>query len=423
MKQSVILLLAVLTFPQCTQKAPSSNLVAITDATIITGRLKDPIDEGVILVEEGKISAIGNKAEVIIPEGTLIKSYAGKFIMPGIINAHGHIGGTSGLKAIYSEENVLRDLSTNAFYGVTTVFSLGGDEEASVRIRNQQDSVTNNMSRLFIAGDVITGRTPEEARTMVDKNAALGVNVIKIRVDDNLGTTEKMKPEIYEAVIDQANKHNLPVAAHIFYLDDAKRLLKLGVRMIAHSVRDVEVDEEFIQLMKDSRAYYCPTLMREVSTYVYEEVPSFFNDPFFLAKVDTSAINQLKDPTKQLQVKESKAAQQYKQALLIAKKNLKLLSDAGIPVAFGTDTGPPGRFHGYFEHLELEEMVNSGMTSEEVIRSATETAAKCLDKKELGSLEEGHAADFIVLGQNPLNDIRNSRTIESVWINGVEIQR
>ncbi len=408
----------------CTSKKATQiePLTAFTGATLIDGTGQGPINDAVLLISNGLVISVGPRDDVTIPESATIFDVTGKTIMPGIINAHGHIGGTEGLTASYSAQHVIRDLKLNAAYGITTVYSLGGDGPESAAIRDEQDSITLNRSRLYIAGEVITGNTPEEARSRVDKNAAMGVDFIKIRVDDNLGTTEKMSPPIYEAIIDQAKKHNLEVVAHIFYLEDAKALLRLGVKFIGHSVRDQPVDEEFITLMKENGATYCPTLMREVSTFIYESTPDFFEDPFFLAHSDTSIIKELKNPERQLKVGESKSAIGYKKGLVIAKQNLKRISDAGIKIAFGTDTGPPARFQGYFEHLEFEQMVGAGLTPMQAIVAASGNAVYSNNKDQLGTLETGKQADFLILTKDPLSDIRNTRSIESVWIGGHKIE-
>ncbi|MFZ1809530.1 MAG: amidohydrolase family protein, partial [Cyclobacteriaceae bacterium] len=163
------------------------------------------------------------------------------------------------------------------------------------------------------------------------------------------------------------------------------------------------------------------TLMREVSTFVYESTPDFFTDPFFLSHTDTTIINQLKNPERQLKVRESKSAQQYKKALVIAKENLKKLSDAGVKIAMGTDTGPPARFQGYFEHMEMELMVEAGLTPMQTIVAATGNAVYDNNKGQLGTLEKGKQADFILLSNDPLTDIKNTRTIESVYIGGNKV--
>ncbi len=420
--RSFILLFFVFLISSCEKESKEAvPATAFVGATLINGTGSEPLLDAILLISNGIITGVGTAEDIVIPEASTIINVNGKTIMPGIINAHGHIGGTEGLSAAYSRNNVIRDLKLNAAYGVTTIYSLGGDGKESVAIRDEQDSISLNRSRLFVAGEVVTGNTPEEARAMVDANAAMNVDFIKIRVDDNLGTTEKMKPAVYEAVIDQAAKHNLKVVAHIFYLEDAKALLRLGVKFIGHSVRDQEVDEEFISLMKQNEAAYCPTLMREVSTFVYESTPDFFADPFFLSHADTAILAQLKNPDRQLSIKNSDAAKKYKQAFEVAKRNLKILSDAGVKISFGTDSGPPARFQGYFEHLELEQMVDAGLTPMQAIKAATGDAVYEAQRNQLGALEVNKAADFIILGANPLDNIKNTRTIESVWIGGNKV--
>jgi imidazolonepropionase-like amidohydrolase len=222
-------------------------------------------------------------------------------------------------------------------------------------------------------------------------------------------------------VIEQAHRHGLRVAAHVYYLEDAKSALRAGADFIAHSVRDRDVDEELVRLLKERDVCLSPTLMREVSTYVYESEPPFFSDPFFLREADPAVLAQLRDPKRQEGLRTSPSAQPYKKALEVASRNLKALSDAGVRIAMGTDTGPPGRFQGYFEHMELELMAKAGLTPRQVIASATGTAARCLRLPDAGTLRPGAWADFVVLRGNPLDDVRQTRTIESVWISGRQV--
>jgi imidazolonepropionase-like amidohydrolase len=248
--------------------------------------------------------------------------------------------------------------------------------------------------------------------------------VIKIRVDDNLGTATKMTPEVYRAVIDAAHAAGLRVAAHIFYLDDAKDLLRAGADVIAHSVRDREVDEEFLSLVKSRQAAYVPTLTREISTFVYESTPAFFSDPFFLKEADAAVVAQLKESARQAQFRDSQSAKRYKAALEIAKRNLKRISDAGLLVAMGTDAGPfPERFQGYFEHLEMEMMVDAGLTPAQVLRASTTDAARAMRVEGVGALTPGAWADLLVLNQDPAKDIRNTRQIADVLIAGNAVKR
>src|SRR6185503_12339222 len=158
-------------------------------------------------------------------------------------------------------------------------------------------------------------------------------------VDDNLGSTRKMPIEVASAVIDQAHQRGFRVAVHIFYLDDAKALLRAGADFIAHSVRDRDVDDEFLSLMKERNICYSPTFTRELSTYVYESSPAFFKDSFFLRNADQELVRQLQEPERMAAMRNSKSAQGYKAAMPVARRNLKKVSDAGIRIAMGTDTG------------------------------------------------------------------------------------
>jgi len=201
-------------------------------------------------------------------------------------------------------------------------------------------------------------------------------------------------------------------------------VLDAGADFIAHSVRDKDVDEPFIAMLKRRDVCYCPTLMREVSTFTYESTPAWFSDPLFLKHADMKAVNALKEPARQQQMKNSRAAQQYKAGLEVANRNVKKLADAGVKIAMGTDTGPPARFQGYFELMELEMMAKAGLTPAQVLASATRDAARCMKlDREVGTLEANKWADFVVLDADPLADISNVKKISDVYIAGNRVPR
>jgi imidazolonepropionase-like amidohydrolase len=401
------------------------GVTAFTGARVIDGTDRAPIGNATIVVKDGRIVAVGPAANVTVPAGATRVSLTGKTVIPGLINAHGHVGNTVGLQqGRYSADNVMRDLKLYANYGVTTVFSLGDDQEAGFKIRDAQNTPSLDHARLYVAGPVLAPKTPEEARKQVDEVAAMKSDIIKIRVDDNLGTSQKMAPEIYKAVIDESHKKNMRTAVHLFYLEDAKSVLDAGADFIAHSIRDKDVDDAVIAMLKRRDICVCPTLTREVSTFVYETTPSWFSDPVFTKYADPKTIEQLKEPARQEQMKNSKSAQRYKVALEQAMKNAKKLSDSGVKIAMGTDTGPPARFQGYFELMELELMAKAGMTPKQVLLSATRDAARCqkLDR-DLGTLEANKWADFVVLDADPLADITNTKKISDVYIAGNKVAR
>lgn len=406
-----------------TTPAQQPATTAFTGARLIDGTGRAPIENGTVIVRDGRILAAGAAFNVTVPPGARRVSLAGKTMIPGLINAHGHVGNTVGMEqGHYSAENVARDLKTYAAYGITTVFSLGDDQAAGIAARDAQRTPLLDRARLFVAGPVLAPKSPAEAVTLVDEDAAMKVDIVKIRVDDNLGTTPKMAPAIYKAVIDEAHRKGLRVAVHLFYLEDAKAVLDAGADFIAHSVRDTAVDDRLVALLKTRNVCYCPTLTREISTFVYESTPSWFSDPLFLKHADMAAVAALQQPARQQAMAASKSAQRYKAGLEVANQNLKTLADAGVMIAMGTDTGPPARFQGYFELMELEMMAKAGLTPQQVLASATRDAAKCMKlDAELGTLEPNKWADFVVLDADPLTDISNVRKIDSVWIAGNRI--
>ena len=419
---ALCLILGACATPEPESVEPTLGLIAFTGARLILGDSNTVIENGTLIVRDGRIEASGDS--VTFPVDAQLVDVSGKTIIPGLINAHGHVNNVRGLEAdpaFYTEAHIENQLALYARYGVTTVFSLGGGGPTGVAVRDRATQDLN-YARLYLAGPVITADSPEEATERVNAIADTDVDIIKIRVDDNLGGSQKMPPDVFTAVIDAAHARDLRVAAHLYYLDDAKQLLAAGADLIAHSVRDEAVDEELTTLLKERDVCYCPTLMREVSTFVYESQPDWFDDPFFLREADPAVINELSSPAYQERIQNSRTAPIYKEALQQAKTNLKSLSDAGVGIAMGTDTGPAGRFQGFFEHKELELMVEAGLTPLQTIVASTGDAARCMHVDDhLGSLSPGKWADFIVLGANPLDDIRNTREIESVWISGNQV--
>lgn len=415
----------LLLFFSCSK--PSSDTAtyqAFTGATIIDGNGGAPIRNGVLLIRNGRIMALGTQDQVKIPENATKLDVAGKFIMPGIINAHGHVGDVKGIEpGHYTAENLLDNLGIYARYGITTVVSLGGDKKEAEALRAIHDTTSTQRARLFIAGEVIAGKTPEEAVAVVNQNHQMGVDYMKIRVDDQLGTAPKMSEAIYRAVIDRSHQLGYKIATHMYSLADSRALLQGGSDFLAHSVRDQPVDAAFIQLMKEKKVGYCPTLTRELSTFVYGDTADFFNDPFFQREYSATIIQPLKDPARQLQMRNSRSAKTYKQQLPTAMANLKKLSDQGIPIVFGTDSGMPTRFMGYFEHLEMEMMAEAGLTPTQIITSATKNAATYMGLKDLGTLTPGNWADFLVLDADPLANIRNTKKLNQVYINGQEVKK
>jgi imidazolonepropionase-like amidohydrolase len=264
--------------------------------------------------------------------------------------------------------------------------------------------------------------TVADVEPAVSAQAAKHVDFIKLWMDDHLGTKKKMPYDIAQAIIESAHRHHLRVIAHIFYLQDARQLVDYGVDGLAHSVRDKPIDPAFIADMKRHGTWQeAATLSREASMFVYGETPAFANDPFFTRSVSADVVAKLKSPAYQQKMRSDPDFAMYPGFLRTAERNLKTLADAGVPYAFGTDSGPPGRFPGYFAHWEMELMVQAGLTPMQVITAATGSAARFLHADDLGTLEKGKWADLVVLDKNPLDDIKNTRTITAVYIAGKRV--
>ena len=403
--------------------AAGSNLEAQTTAyvggSVWDGTGASIIRNATMVVEDGRITAVSRSAE--IPAGTEIVFLEGKVLIPGLINTHGHVSGLWAAEDVVDEQDRIRgDLELFAKYGVTTVNSLG-DGLAVIEVR-KSSSPLDPRARLLSAGAVIAGNTPEAARNQAIANADAGVDWLKLRVDDNLGSSRKMPWDAVQAVMDVGNERGLQVATHLFYLEDAKRLIDMGTGMIAHSVRDTDVDQEFIDSLLESGICYVPTLTREVSTYIYGTRPGFFDDEFFTEYANESEIERLSEPAYMERTLASASGAAYRVALVQAMENMVILQDAGAPVTFGTDAGPAGRFPGYFEHMELALMVGGGLTPTQALLAATSVAASCLGIDDIGTLEPGKWADFIVLDEDPTRDITYTQLIDQVYVAGQPIR-
>jgi imidazolonepropionase-like amidohydrolase len=421
----------------------ATSLVAqvkvLKNFTLIDGTGHAPLAHAAMILENGRIAWVGPEAKLKPPPSAPITDMQGKYIMPGIINLHVHLGATIGLdqnEKYFTPENVEKDLKTYASYGVTTVLSMGTDKDSIFKIRDEQRAGRPTETRIYTAGQgfVFKGgygglegvnqgvATVAEVEPAVAAQAAKHVDFIKLWMDDHLGTKKKMPYDIAQAIIESAHRHHLRVIAHIFYLQDAKQLVDYGVDGLAHSVRDKPIDAAFMADMKHHGTWQeAATLSREASMFVYGEMPPFANDPFFARSISPQVLAQLKNPAYQQKMHSDPDFSMYPGFLHTAEHNLKALAEAGVPYAFGTDSGPPGRFPGYFTHWEMELMVQAGLTPMQVITAATGSAARFLHAEDLGTLEKSKWADMIVLDKDPLDDIKNTRTINAVYIAGKRV--
>ncbi len=389
--------------PGTTSSPDLAGVTVFEGAYLIVGD-GGTIDNATFIVDGDQLAVVGRTGKVDVPNGAARVDLRGRTVMPAIIDTHVHLG--------TAREELIEDLQRKAFYGVGVVMSLGrdaGDLAYQIRAEPVPDA-----ARFRTAGRGITrpepGRTDipfwvkteEEARAAVRELAELNVDLVKVWVDDRDGQYEKMTPELYGAVIDEAHQHDLRVTAHIYALDDAKGLLHAGIDAFAHGVRDQDVDDEFVSLIKTHpNVVLVPNLssrgIADDLSWLSETIPADELD-----RMQAAAINR----------PEAQAS------FAIQARNLDRLNRESVVIAFGTDGSA-----GWSPHVEMADMVAAGMTPDEVIVAATRNSAELLGLTDVGTLEAGKSADFVVLGANPLEEITNTRKIESVYLRGQAVDR
>ena len=396
----VLLVLVALSVSNGAQTA----VTVFEGARVIAGDGQAPIDNATIVVEGARITQVGRAATVKVPAGANRVSLSGKTVMPTIVDTHVHLS--------QEREALTQDLRRRAYYGVSAAMSLGQDTgDAIFQMRGE---TLAGAARPFTAGRGFTapepGRTTApywittvaEARKGVQELAAKKVDIVKIWVDDRNGQFKKLTPDLYGAVIDEAHKNSLRTTAHLFTLEDAKGLWKAGIDAFAHGVRDRDIDEEFLAMVKTRPAFVL--------------VP---NLPDRGVKTDLSWLKTSLAPAELQKLEAGNTDRPDAQTQFgIQARNLAKMNAAGVRIAVGSDGNVP-----WAAHAEMADMVAAGMTPMQVLVAATRNGAEFLRMTDSGTIAVGKSADFIVLDANPLDDITNTRRIASVYLRGVAVDR
>ena len=422
-------LLLILTGCSAVKQEATPSATVFEGARLITDG-STVVENSAFVMENAKISSVGRKGEITAPAGAAHVDLTGKTVIPALVDTHTHLGWaiikTGRIdKDTYTKENLIDHLRRLAYYGVAATQSMGidpGETPYEVRANPVPDAALFHVAGRGMGRPNAGPGQPywkpvayaidseADGRKAVQELAEKKVDWVKIWVDDRNGTVPKLTPPLYRAIIDEAHKNNLRVVAHIYYLADAKDLLRAGIDGFAHGVRDKDIDDEFMKLIKERpNVFVIPNL---------PDIGTGLQDPAFLGEtVPASEIKRLTDAANNRSAEDKKKAADF---FAVQARNLKKLSDAGVRIGFGTDSGVTV---GWTAHEELTDMVAAGMTPAQVLTAATKTAAEILKMDQLGTVATGKSADFVVLDANPLDNITNSRKIAKVYLRGKEVDR
>jgi len=439
---AVVVAAALVSFAQT--REPSA--IVFDGARLIIGDGTAPVENGVIVVQGGRIVSVGRAGQAKAPASATRVDARGKTIMPAMINAHVHIGYegyTSWGAKNYTPQNVLDHLQREAFYGVGATQSVGSSPTGdSLRFQSDQhagkfppasryffmpgmappnggpDAVLREATTpLHVVNEV---STPEEARAAVKAMAAQRIRQVKIWVDDRRGTYPKMTPDVMTAIIDEAHQHRMLVNAHATTLMDQKAVIKAGADVLVHVVQGEKVDDELLTLVREHKPYWATVIGLGDRTEVCER------DPFFEEALPSSVVASIratKEP-KPLAPSCGPPSPNAPRREEILTYNFQKMVEAGMRLVLGTDTGiHPGHTFGTGDHHELARWVQLGLSPGDAIVAATSRPAQLLDITDMGTIAVGKSADLVVLDANPLDDIHNTRKIAGVYLRGQKLDR
>ena len=409
----------------------------ITGATLINPTAAAPVADAVIVISGSRITQVGTAGSVKAPAGAEVVDARGKFVIPGLADMHNHLG-AGGMSLGPQRENYVGNLGRLLAVGVTTVFDPGIGESDFARLKAAAAADAAPYARFFGTGPAVTvpggslgeqgptPATPDEARAVVQKLKAANVDAIKIHRDDlawaSKRTTQPMALAVLQALVEEAHRLGLRAYVHAPQLARAKEALSAGADGLMHGIIDEPIDQDFIALMKKNRAVYVPTLgmfedVADVAAFGKRQAPYWDQLGF-----QPPGLYQFLTSTQGVGIFQSFLSNTAftKEHLPMLRTNMQRAFSAGIPVVMGSDTGFFGVLLGVATHIEMELMVEAGLTPLQAIQAATINAARMIGRdKEQGSVEAGKLADFVILDANPLTDIRAVRQIHRVVKGGV----
>jgi imidazolonepropionase-like amidohydrolase len=410
-------------------------------ARLILGDGKAPIENSAFIVENDRFTSVGRKGEIQSPAGAVRIDLTGKTVIPALVDVHSHFGflnqkDGSMSKENFNPQNLVDHLERYAYHGFAAAISMGTDfGDLPYRLREEvhpgaalfrtvgrglawPGSGPNDPARNDVPY-VVT--TVEQARQAVRDLAPHRPDFVKIWVDDRNGTQKKLTPELYGAAIDEAHKYNLRAIAHVFALEDAKGLLRAGIEGFTHLVRDKEVDDEFLQLLRQHPGVFVTPNLGITSRSMDAGRPAWLDDPLLHETIPPGEIKRLET---QFANRRPDQLANTRASWDLQVRNLSKMRSAGARIVLGSDSaGDPSRTMGWHAIWEVDALAKAGMTPSEVIVASTRLAAETLRLDQLGMIIPGKSADFVVLKANPLENIANTRKIDKVYLRGEQVDR
>ncbi|HET9218244.1 MAG TPA: amidohydrolase family protein [Terriglobia bacterium] len=414
-------------------KGVAAKEVIFVSASLFIPGDGPPVENGIMIIEDGVIKQVGKKDEFYAPRGAARAELEGMTIAPLLINLHAYpgLGSLDSFGANnYKRETLSADLNRYGYYGVGAVLAGGDSDGLAMELRDEIREGKTTGARLYSSGRGIAakgssghmGNIPFLVSGAADARKAVG-DLAERNADAIVLWADGMKAEASDAVIDEAHKRKLKVFAHAPGLDEAKNLVKANVDALITSVRDRDVDDELVSMMREKKIPLAPGLTALESKFVYAERVPWLSEQAMREVYPASVSAYLSEPAVMGRFRRNPQLPAFKQEFATASSNLKKLADAGVPIVLGSGSGLADTFPGYFEHRELELMVNAGMTPLAAITAATSASAAAIGAEDLGVLGPGKRGSFVVFASNPLEKISNSRDIDRVFVGGGELDR
>ena len=424
-------------------RAPGPG-VAIVGATVVDGTAA-PIPDAVVLVQGDRITAVGPRARVGLPKGITIVDGRGKWVTPGLVDAHVHFFQSGGaytrpdvvdLRRYRSYEREIallkealpRTFARYLLCGITSVADVGGPFW-NFEVRDRAGR-TELAPRVAVAGPLVSTvdrpqldlgdppivkvTSPDEARALIRRELERKPDLVKVWFIFRPGDDVAIGKAIIAATVDEARKGGVRTAVHATQLETARAAVEAGASVLVHSVVDAPVDDAFVDLLKRRGVVYTPTLF----------VPSGYDLVLSGRFTPTPAERRWADPDVLATFAEVKGYPELTarprrpsgaEAAQTAAQNLKRLAAAGVTIAAGTDAGNIGTLHGPSIFRELGLMAEAGLTPAQVLAAVTAGGARVMGREgDLGAVAPGKLADLLILDRDPLADVANLEAIHRV---------